>query len=77
MARFDVNSTSENSPIGYILEVDPGYPNKLHVLHNGYPLAPEKIAIPYDTLSDYCKKIADEYEIKVGDVKILILNLGD
>ena len=27
-------------------------------------------------LSDYCKKIADEYEIKVGDVKILIPNLG-
>ena len=26
-------------------------------------------------LSDYCKKIADEYEIKVGDVKKLIPNL--
>ena len=50
MPKFVVNSTSENSPIGYIFEVDPGYPNKLHVLHNGYPLAPEKIAIPYDTI---------------------------
>ena len=28
-------------------------------------------------LSDYCKKIADKYEIKVGDVKKLIPNLGD
>ena len=28
-------------------------------------------------LSDYCKKIADEYEIKVGDVKKLIPNLGN
>ena len=27
-------------------------------------------------LSDYCKKIADEYEIKVGDVKKLIPHLG-
>ena len=26
-------------------------------------------------LSDYCKKIADEYETKVGDVKKLIPNL--
>ena len=26
-------------------------------------------------LSDYCKKIADKYEIKVGDVKKLISNL--
>ena len=28
-------------------------------------------------LSDYCKKIADKYEIKVGDVMKLIPNLGD
>ena len=28
-------------------------------------------------LSGYCKKIADEYEIKVGDVKRLIPNLGN
>ena len=33
-----------------------GYPDELHVLHNDYPLAPEKIAIPYDMLSDYCDK---------------------
>ena len=28
-------------------------------------------------LSTYCKKIADEYDIKVGDVKKLIPNLGN
>ena len=28
-------------------------------------------------LSNYCKKIADKYEIKVGDVEKLIRNLGD
>ena len=28
-------------------------------------------------LSNYCKKIADKYEIKVGDVKKLISNLGN
>ena len=75
--NFDVNSISENSSIGYILEVDLEYPDELHVLHNDYPLAPEKLAIPYDILSDYCKIIADEYGIKVGDVKKLIPNLGD
>ena len=74
---FDVNSISEKSLIDYILEVDLEYPDELHVLHNDYPLAPEKLAIPYDMLSDYCKKIADEYEIKVGDVKKLIPNLGN
>ena len=28
-------------------------------------------------LSHYCKKIADKYRIKVGDVKNLIPNLGE
>ena len=28
-------------------------------------------------LSKYCKKIADKYEIKVGDIKKLIPNLGN
>ena len=59
------------------VKVDLKFPKKLHLMHNDYPLAPEKLAIPYDMLSDYCKKIADEYEIKVGDVKKLIPNLGN
>ena len=71
-----MGSISKKSSIGYILEVDLEYPDELHALHNDYPLVPEKFAITYDMLSDYCKKIADEYEIKVGDVKELIPNLG-
>ena len=74
---FDVNSISEKSPIGYFLEVDLEYSDKLHELHNDYPLAPEKLAVSSDMLSNYCKKIADKYEIKVGDVKKLIPNLGN
>ena len=81
---FDVNSISAKSPIGYILEVDLKYPDELHVVHNDYLLAPEKLAIsydklkiPYGMLSDYCKKIADEYEIKVGDAEKLTPNLGN
>ena len=75
--NFDVNSIGEESSIGYILEVDLKYPDKLHVLHNDYPLAPEKIGIPHDMLSDSYKRIADEYEIKVGEVEKLIPNLGE
>ena len=75
MLLLDVNSVSEKSPIGYILEVDLEYPEELYVLHNDYPLAQEKLAIPYDILSD-CKKIADKYRIKAGDVMKLIPNLG-
>ena len=66
---FDVNSINEKSPVGYIFEVDLEYPDELCVLHNDYSLVPEKLVISYDMLSDYCKKTADEYGIKVGDVK--------
>ena len=71
---FDVNPISEKSPIGYILGVDLECPDELHVLHNDYPLAVEKLAIPYDMLPDYCKKIVDKYGTKVGDVMKLISN---
>ena len=75
--NFDVNSISKNSSTGYILKVDLEYPNKSHGLQSDYPLAPEKRAIPYDMLSHYCKKVANEYGIKVGDVMKLIPNFGD
>ena len=65
---FDINSISEKIPIGYILKVNLEYREELNVLHNDYPLAPEKLAIPYEILSDYRKKSADRYGIKVGDV---------
>ena len=67
--NFDVNSIREISSTGYILEADLKYPNELQKLHKDYPLAPEILAIPYDMLSDNCKKIAEKYAINVGDVK--------
>ena len=70
-------SISGKSLIGYFLEVDFQYPDELHELHNDYPLAPEKLAVSSDMLSKYCKNIADTYEIKVGDVKKLIPDLGN
>ena len=75
--KFDVMSISEKSPIGYFLEVDFEYPDELHELRNDYPLPPEKLAVSSVMFSNYCKKIADKYEIKVGDVKKLIPNLGN
>ena len=60
---FNVNSINEKSEIGYFLEVDLEYPDELHELHNDYPLAPEKLAVFYDMLSDHCKKVANKYEI--------------
>ena len=75
--KFDIMSISDKSPIGYILEVDLEYPDELYELHNDFPLAPEKFAVSNNMLSNYFQKIASEYEIKVGDVKKLIPNLGN
>ena len=74
LMRCPVN---EKRPIGYLLEVDLDYSDKLHELHNDYPLAPEKLAVSSDMLSNYCKRIADKFEIKIGDVKKLIPTLGN
>ena len=43
--KFDVSSFSEISSISYILEVGFEYPDKLHDLHNDYPLAPKSLQI--------------------------------
>ena len=58
--EFDLN-ISENSPIGYILEVDLER-QELHDSHSDYPLCPEKIEISSDMLSRYCKDIANRYK---------------
>ena len=75
--NFDIISINDKSSIGYFLEVDLECPEELHELHNDFPLAPGKLTVSNDMLSKYCKKIGDEYEIKVGDVKKLIPNLGN
>ena len=62
-------SFNEKSDVGYILEVDLKYPKELHKLNNDYPLAPEKLTVTNDILSNYCKSIADKYGIKVVDIK--------
>ena len=68
---------SEDSPVGYILEIDLEYPWKLRNLHNDYPLAPEKLKISRDMLSKYCLDTADKYGIKIGRVDQLVPNLGN
>ena len=72
-----MNSISEDSPDGYILEIDLEYSDKLHDVHNDYLLAPEKLEISNDILSNYCSKIIDKYGIKIGGVNKSVSNLGN
>ena len=72
-----MNSVSENSSVGYILEVDLEYPSELHELHNDYPLVPEKLEINQNMLSKYSFYIANKYGIKIGGINKLAPNLGN
>ena len=74
---INLDSYDENSAKGLVLEVDLEYPKELHDLHNDYPLAPEKITVREEMLSDYCQKIQAREGIKVGQVEKLTPNLKD
>ena len=73
--NFDLSSVKEDSPEGYILQVDIKYPSELHHYFDDYPPAPGKLKVTNYMLSKYCFDIANKYGIKVGEVNKLILNL--
>ena len=74
--NLDLKKYDKENKKGIILEVDLEYPEKLHDLHNDYPLAPEKVKVTDNMLSNYCKKIADKYNISTGLVQKLIPTLS-
>ena len=75
--KTNLGKYTENSDKGLILEVDLEYPQELHNLHNDFPLGPEKIKVDKNMLSDYCKQIADKFNISSGHVHKLIPTLNN
>ena len=71
----EILATPEDSDIGFILEVDLEYPQKLHESHRNYLLAPTKEVVPEKWLSDYQRDVAeqmksnDNYRVAPGKVK--------
>ena len=64
--KIDLAKYKEDGKKGLILEVDLEYPEELHNLHNDYPLAPEKLKVTKDMLSEYCKTIMQKHKISTG-----------
>ena len=67
-----IKNLKDDSPIGYIMEVDLEYPDNLHDSHDQYPLAPQHLDIKEDMLSDHQKKLAAELNCKVGGKKLCL-----
>ena len=53
--EITIEQISENSSVVYFVEVDLKYPQYLPNLHNGLPLAPEKLIIRSSRLSPFAK----------------------
>ena len=75
--KFFLSSVKEDSPEGYILEVDLEYPSELHDYFDDFPPVPEKLKVTNDMLSKYCSDIANKHGIRVCEVNKLIPNLGN
>ena len=77
LKEFDLNKYTSNSSKGCVLEVDLEYRKELRVLHNDYPLTPNKIDIKRVMLSENQLMIANLYIIPIGHVNNLVSNLFD
>ena len=72
-----MNKYASNSSKGSVLEFDLEYPKELRELRNDYLLAPDKIEIEREMLSEYQLMIADLHNIPIGNVKKLVLTFFD
>lgn len=50
-----ITNLDDDGDYGYIIQCDLEYPEHLHEKHNDFPLAPEKIEVSYENLSQYSK----------------------
>ena len=74
---FDVNVPRVEDEKGYILEVDLEYPAELHQLHNDYPLAPERLVVTMEIISEYGKHLSEKLGVKFSKIEKLVPNFYD
>ena len=56
----DILATSEETSVGYILEVDLKYGEELHNLHSDFPLAPTKEVVKVEWFSEYQEELREK-----------------
>jgi hypothetical protein len=74
---FDLNKIDVDGEKGYYIEVDLDYPEHLHDIDNDYPMAPEKVKIKYEMLSNYSKGLFDSLGLKNDTMEKLVPNLNN
>ena len=77
LKNLDLDSLDADSEKCLILEVDLGYPEELHDLHNDYPLGPEKLLITDGMRSEYCSNTKNLHGNSSGKVRKLVTSLKD
>ena len=74
--EFYLNKYTSSSSKGCVLEADLEYPKDLRELHNGYPLAPDKMKIKRE-MSECQLNITDLCNIPIGNIKKLVPHFFD
>ena len=77
LQKLNVLSIPDDSPYGYILEVDLTYPKHLHDSHSDFPVAPVRRCVSFDELSPYSKSLYHKLGLKGQPTKKLIADLHD
>ena len=73
----DANVPRVEDEEGYILEVDLEYPAELHGLYNDYPLAPERLVVTKEMISEYGKHLSEKLGVKFSIIEKLVPNFYD
>ena len=77
ISNIDSNKYSSTTSKGCVLEIDLEYQKELPELHNDYFLAPYKIEIKKEILSNYQLSITYFHNIPIGAVKKLAASFFD
>ena len=75
--EFDLNKYTSNSSNECVLNVDLEYPKELRELQTDYPLAPDKIEMKKEILSEYQLKTTYLCNIPISCVRKLVPNIFD